>query len=307
VKLVDFGMVKLLDRGRPRQDLTGSQVLGTPLNMAPEQILGQPVDERTDIYALGLLLHQILTGTLPFRGATAIETEELHLQAPVPRLSDAVPVPLALDAVLQRALEKSRIRRYPSVGEFLADLRAAVVSRQTPAATQASMVGVYVQAKMGDQKSGDQKSGDPDGDAGDDDVLDDLERVLAAARSALASLDLTLAIESADAVLGAAPLPDGAEEATHFRQRVLEMAVALAQRLAERPAPLARVYLTAHVATATSRTYRGRLVLGGDLLRVRDWTAGLPPGDLVATDSMLEGLAERFRVKEVRPGSWVVK
>jgi hypothetical protein len=180
-----------------------------------------------------------------------------------------------------------------------------------PATTQAPMVGVYVQAKMEKTEKAD-KAGKSDRTEGgpfedDDDVLDDLERVLAAARSALTSVDLNLAIESADAVLGAAPVPEGAEDALHFRRQVLEMALALARRLAERPAPRARVYVTAHVASASSRTYRGRLVLGGDLLRVRDWTAGSPPGEVVATDAMLAGLEEVFQVAEARPGTWTVK
>jgi serine/threonine-protein kinase len=296
VKLVDFGTVKLLERGRSKRDVTGtSQGVGTPLNMAPEQIVGEPVDERTDIYALGLLLYQMLTGALPFRGANAVETEELHLQAPVPRISDTVAVPLAVDTVVQRSLEKSRLRRYPSVSEFLGDLRAAVASRPRPAPTEATMIGVYVQAQMTE-------------DAGpEDDVLDDLERVLSAARSALASVDLELAIESATAVLGAATVPEDAVEAARLRQRVLEKALDLADRLAERPGPQARVTIAAHVASASTRSLRGRLMLGGDLVRVREWTAGLPAGGVVVTEAALVGLEGAFRTTTVGPGRQLVR
>jgi len=292
VKVVDFGMVKLLDRERTRRDLTGSsEVLGTPLNMAPEQILGQPVDERTDIYALGLLLHQVLTGALPFCGQSAIETEELHLQAPVPRISERVSAPPAIDAVLQRALDKSKSRRHPSVEEFLVDLRVAVASWGAPAETLATMVGVYVQARMAAGLSADE-------------LLDDLDRVLSQARSTLAALDLTVAIESADAILGVATPPADPGESADFRRRILDGAVALSDRLDRRPDPWVQVAISAHLATASTRRERGRLVLGGDLLRVREWTADVAPGGVVATLSMLAGLEQTFPTAAVRLGNW---
>lgn len=295
IKLVDFGIVKLVDRGPNRPDLTAtSQVLGTPLTMAPEQILGQPVDARTDIYALGLLLYQLLTGTLPFVGATAVETEELHLQAPPPRVSEVAGVPAGMDAVLARCLEKSRVRRYPTVQEFLADLKEAVWARKAPAENQPT-VGIYVQVRMTTDA--------------DDEVLDDLERVLAEARAVLEGIGLTLAIESADAVLGTAPVPDAPEQVIDFRRGIIERALALGERLAACSRPELSVFITAHVADASTRVHRGRSVLGGDLLRVRDWTSGHPAGSVVATTSMLAGLHEAFVVSPVggRRGSAVIQ
>jgi eukaryotic-like serine/threonine-protein kinase len=298
VKLVDFGVIKLMDRGRSRPDPSmSSQLLGTPLNMAPEQILGQPVDERTDVYALGLLLYQLLTGTLPFRGANAVETEELQLQAPVPRLNEILPVSPGIDAVLQRSLQKSRLRRYASVHEFLDELGSAVLWRPPAADSGAPHVGIYVRARV-----------PPDADCTEDEMLDDLDRVLAAARGALTSVGLWLAIESADAVLGVAGLPEPAKDATRFRQRLLDMAVSLADRLARRPDPVANVYIAAHVATASTRIHRGRGVLGGDLLCLRDWAGGLVTDRVVATDRMLEGLDGAFAISPAgRTGSKVVR
>ena len=295
VKVVDFGMAKLLDSDRSNREATvSSEVVGTPLNMAPEQILGQPVDERTDIYALGLLLHQILTGGLPFCGSTAVETEELHLQAPIPRISEQVAAPPALDGVLANSLDKAKSRRYPSVEEFLIDLRVAVASPRTAAETLATMVGVYVQARVADGLTADE-------------LLDDLDRVLAMARAALAEMELTLAIESADAVLGVATAPLDPEESATFRRRILDAAVALADRLDQRPDPWVRVQISAHQATASTRRERGRLVLGGDLLRVHEWTAGVAPGGVVATLPMLADLEEIFPTAAVRLGNWTVK
>jgi eukaryotic-like serine/threonine-protein kinase len=296
IKLVDFGIAKLFDRGRGKSEGTATtHAGGTPLNMAPEQILGQAVDARTDVYALGILLHHLLTGALPFRGATAVETEELQLQAPVPRISDVTPVPPAVDTVLQRALDKSRVRRHASVHEFLAELRAAVESRET-AAPEVPTIGVYVHARIAEHAA-----------EREDDLLDDLDRILSTARTALAAVNLAPAVESADAILGTAALPPTASEALRFRHRVLHTAVSLSERLADRPAPLARVSITAHVATATTRIHRGRPVLGGDLVRVREWTAGLPVTDVVATAPMLAGLEHSFHTLLVRPGAWIVR
>jgi serine/threonine-protein kinase len=74
--------------------------------------LGQPVDVRTDVYALGVLIYQLVTGQLPFDGATPLELEELHLSAPLPAASASAPVPLAVDAVIGRAIAKLPAERW---------------------------------------------------------------------------------------------------------------------------------------------------------------------------------------------------
>lgn len=126
LKLVDFGIAKLLDTASGQASISSSGArLGTPWNMSPEQILGQRIDARTDIYALGVLLHQMLTGQLPFRAASASEVEELHLNAKPPAVSASVPVSPDLDGVVARCLEKQPANRYPSVAALLAALRRA--------------------------------------------------------------------------------------------------------------------------------------------------------------------------------------
>ncbi|WP_420895040.1 protein kinase domain-containing protein, partial [Sorangium cellulosum] len=103
-------------------------IVGTPLTMAPEQILGGAVDARTDIYAVGLLAYQLVTAVLPFQGANAVETEEMHLRAPPPSPSERAPVSAAFDAVVRRCLAKDPADRYASVPELLAALRRAVAA-----------------------------------------------------------------------------------------------------------------------------------------------------------------------------------
>jgi hypothetical protein len=291
VKLVDFGVAKLLEREAGQRDLTASQeVVGTPLTMAPEQILGQPVDARTDVYALGLLLHQLLTGRLPFQGRSIAETEELHLQAPIPRVSDRAGVPAGVDDVLRRCLDKSREHRFSTTRELLAALREGVVPGSAP--RPELRMGVHVRARIGDAGA------DPDA------TLDELAAVLARARQSLEAVALSPALVLADGVLATAPLPPATSDALAFRRRVLEGVLPLTRRA---PGPV-RLEITAHLAGTAVETRRGRPVLGGELLRVCEWAAGHPGRDLVATAAALAGLEDRFgaRPHPRRPDAWIL-
>ena len=127
VKLLDFGIAKLMhpDAGEGGLTVVGTR-LGTSYTMAPEQIRGDGVDARTDIYALGVVLYHLVTGQYPFRAETMTEIERQHLEAPPPRPSQVAPVPPALDAVVLRCMEKTAERRFQTVKAFLEALRAAV-------------------------------------------------------------------------------------------------------------------------------------------------------------------------------------
>ena len=72
--------------------LTTTTIIGTPTCMAPEQILGRRPDARTDVYALGILIYELLAGEPPFCGDSRVELEEMHLHAPPPRVSIAASV-----------------------------------------------------------------------------------------------------------------------------------------------------------------------------------------------------------------------
>lgn len=130
VKLLDFGIAKLLDHG-PGHHQTQERVF-TPLNAAPEQILGQPCDATTDVYALGALLYELVAGTPVFavQGVTPGELEAMVLKVPpAPMRWRAAPpgcppseIPADLENIVQKALRKEPDGRYGSVEQFDADI-----------------------------------------------------------------------------------------------------------------------------------------------------------------------------------------
>jgi hypothetical protein len=125
VKLADFGIAHLGDGGTTLT--TAGTLLGTPAYMAPEQIRGEPVDARCDVFALGVIAYECLAGANPFGSSTtanyaAIFHRILDEPAPALELSDPEAAPLA--AVVMRALEKNREARFADAAEMLAAWRA---------------------------------------------------------------------------------------------------------------------------------------------------------------------------------------
>jgi serine/threonine-protein kinase len=120
--LLDFGLAKLLEGQGP--ELTASRcVLGTPACMAPEQICGDPVTPRTDVYGLGALTFEMLAGAPPFADASPITLGYLHLHGRRPRPGDRVPLPPAIDEAIVRAMDRDPDSRWPSASAFLDELR----------------------------------------------------------------------------------------------------------------------------------------------------------------------------------------
>jgi serine/threonine protein kinase len=119
-KLLDFGMAKLLGES-PVRTLSGTPI-GTPLYMSPEQARGEAVDGRSDVYALGVLCYELLTGKLPITGDSTIVVLMAHVTQPAPPPSEVSDVPAELNAPVLRMLEKAPSARFATAGEALAAL-----------------------------------------------------------------------------------------------------------------------------------------------------------------------------------------
>jgi eukaryotic-like serine/threonine-protein kinase len=119
-KVTDFGIARSVDVHGMTQ--TGT-VLGTSDYIAPEQARGEKVDQKTDIYSLGIVLYELLTGEVPYSGDNFVAVAMQHVNHPVPSLLDRRPdVPLRLDLAVQRAMAKDPDDRFESMEELIGEL-----------------------------------------------------------------------------------------------------------------------------------------------------------------------------------------
>jgi len=129
VKLVDFGLAKLENSLHENQFQTKTgAIIGSPPYMSPEQLRSEKLDARTDIYALGCVLFEMLTGTSPFLGDNALETASKHLNDKIPFLPETIEPPDLrdeLDSVIMRCLAKDRAERFESAKELTESLGIA--------------------------------------------------------------------------------------------------------------------------------------------------------------------------------------
>lgn len=268
VKLLDFGIAKLLGPRSGRGCLTSEgRQIGTLTIMAPEQLLGRPVDARIDVYALGILLFRLLTGKLPFDGKGQSTLAQQHLEEPVPRPSHRVPLSPALDAIVLRAMEKDPGRRFPSVAEFLSELRAAVgptrVSRDpTPEAT-AMGVAIYLEIHMG-----------MDVDEVDRRLSNDIAYLLDVGEESLDRGGFLLASVTGSEILGVRTFPESDPEGLQrVRGEAMDLAILLHARVSGRPGADPRVQATVsvHIAPVQIRLSARPEVLGGPLVQTAAW------------------------------------
>lgn len=130
VKVVDFGVAKLISAGGEQQRLTQmGEVCGSPVYMSPEQCQGLELDSRSDIYSMGIVIYETLTGRLPILGKTMVETMSKHITEAPPRFTEVRPdlyIPERLEAVVFKALSKNRDDRHQSMAELTRDLETAI-------------------------------------------------------------------------------------------------------------------------------------------------------------------------------------
>src|SRR5262249_12955329 len=142
-KILDFGLAKRQDsdaqehHAAARESVSGQQhnpdftltqtgaAVGTAGYMSPEQIRGEPLDARTDLFSFGLVLYEMATGQRAFKGETGAELQEAILSnVPVPARQLNPKVPAALEHIINRAIEKDQVARYQSAAEICADLQS---------------------------------------------------------------------------------------------------------------------------------------------------------------------------------------
>ncbi len=173
VKVVDFGISKAVkpngpDEGAEAYRLTHTGLLlGTPLYMSPEQARGEEdLDHRVDIWALGVMLYECLTGEVPFRANNYLQIISqvlTHTPLPPSQLRPELGIPDAVEAVVMRAMEKDRARRYQSMGELERDLERLLAGDQNvglpPADEGAPPLAVSSPAAMAVRCGGDGGAG----------------------------------------------------------------------------------------------------------------------------------------------------
>jgi serine/threonine protein kinase len=160
VLLSDFGLAEIFAARTETHFITGvpegndqalshigDNIVGTPRYMAPEQCLGKPVDARTDIYALGAVLFELLTGLPPFRGETLYSLMRMHVYQPAPSIQEINPaVPELLIKITARALEKAPEDRFQSAKEMGLQLENFLTASPANITTSAITATVPVQA-----------------------------------------------------------------------------------------------------------------------------------------------------------------
>lgn len=130
--LMDFGIVKMV--GGTQHTATGA-VVGTARYMSPEQIRGQVLDGRSDIYSLGTMLYEMVAGKRPFESDSAMSLMMMHISDPVPDITKVRPdTPPGLAAVVNKALAKDPANRYQSAGQLVSDLRKVAAGEMPTAA-----------------------------------------------------------------------------------------------------------------------------------------------------------------------------
>ena len=131
----DFGIAKITQS--QTTTVTGGAIIGTPAYMSPEQAQGEKIDGRSDVYALGVILYEMLSGTQPYQATTPMAIVVKHITDPIPHILDANPaLPAAIEAVIEKAMAKNPDDRFSSAGELYAALNAVAAGQSAEEALE---------------------------------------------------------------------------------------------------------------------------------------------------------------------------
>ncbi|MDC3376377.1 Stk1 family PASTA domain-containing Ser/Thr kinase [Candidatus Nanopelagicales bacterium] len=206
VKVADFGLARAV--ATSETNATAGMLIGTVAYLAPEQVERGHADERTDIYAAGICLFEMVTGQVPHAGDTPLSVAYQHVNADVPAPSSVMPgIPLEVDAIVRTATRRDPNQRYRSSADFLADIRrtraalpAPTPFIDTPAMNDTLVVGTGVPVADGyDDHHGytDAYEGDAEYEHEYDDEYDDYPRLRRSGVRAVIAAVVVLAIAGA--------------------------------------------------------------------------------------------------------------
>lgn len=159
-KVVDFGIAKLLpNSGRQSQNLTQTgEIFGSPIYMSPEQCMGHILDARSDIYSMGTMVYEALTGYPALMGKTIVETMEMQVREtprPFAEIRPDLQLPKELETIVLRALEKKPDNRYQSMEEFRDALVhvGKILANRKPAGPRSTLTNISPPEKGGQDLS----------------------------------------------------------------------------------------------------------------------------------------------------------
>ncbi|MCG8417839.1 MAG: serine/threonine protein kinase [Proteobacteria bacterium] len=224
VKVLDFALTRLA-RIETDSDSVELGFPGSPEAAAPEQIQNQEVTARTDVYALGVLLFQMLTGEYPFGGSDDLTIMEAHLRSSPPLPSQLAPLSQAIDSIVLRCLEKEPHRRFESVLSLQNAMHRALADEKRTAieTPQAVVVFIQVRAKLSDRE-----------DTVHNTVLREVMMFLDTTEDSLREAGFTIASNVVNGILGITPLPADRSGAKKVRTHALHIACQVYRELEER-------------------------------------------------------------------------
>jgi signal transduction histidine kinase len=273
VVLLDFGVAKLqhtLDATLS----TSRHRIGTPMSMAPEQIIGGAIDARTDVYALAAMTYELLTGRPPFSGTdpSCVQFQQVH--APRPRPSAIVEIDPGIDHVITRAMSIAPQDRYASAREFFDALRA-VCSPNAAATGAKATIGAHISVRIAPTADG-------------DGAAREIERRLRTLKDGLTAFGFAPAFEGSSELLMVRPLSETPGDEVRTRRSLVTIVEELAHGLRD-ASPLFSTQIVVHRAGA--RCEHG--VWSGELVEM-DWVPDLELEGAFYTRAALIGLAGNF-------------
>lgn len=265
VKLLDFGVAKFLEPRPGQRGITRQGVmLGSTSAMSPEQVRGQPVDRRADIYALGVMLFELLTGELPFVASNPQDLLRMHIEQATPLPSQRHRPVYAFDAIVVRAMQKRREDRFDSARDLIDACQSAL---QRPGLRPSSVMHRVPALGLCARIEADPSTLDAPG------VLKNISGIHKLIADAFQESGLNHLISTMHAHLGLAILPESPSKKTALLSQAEQLLLDLSRKVDELPErdPALKVRMTLHVEDAEISSQDENFI-AGPILQFEDWS-----------------------------------